>query len=68
MARLLQGVSRPCWACSSRTTHFPDTPPRSHVRALRYRYRFSTWAERRQDGSWWKRTLLGVYCGPYSLR
>jgi predicted DCC family thiol-disulfide oxidoreductase YuxK len=65
MARLLQG--EPSVLGLLKDNPFPDKPPRV-VRALRYRYRFSSWAERRQDGSWWKREPLGVYCGPLSLR
>ncbi|WP_213574756.1 lipase maturation factor family protein [Rhodococcus sp. USK13] len=33
---------------------FPDSPPQ-HVRARLYRYRFTTWKERRETGAWWKR-------------
>jgi hypothetical protein len=33
------------------------------VRTLKYQYWFTTWAERRQTGAWWKRKLLGPY-GP----
>ena len=65
MARLLQ--NEPAVLGLLKDNPFPGAPPR-WVRALRYRYRFSTWAEHRQDGSWWKRTLLGTYCGPLSLR
>ncbi|GAA1976664.1 lipase maturation factor family protein [Kitasatospora viridis] len=39
---------------------FPGEPPR-HVRAVLYRYRFSTPAERRADGSWWHRERVGTY-------
>jgi predicted DCC family thiol-disulfide oxidoreductase YuxK len=65
MARLLQG--EPSVLGLLKDNPFPAAPPRL-VRALRYRYRFSTWAEHRQDASWWKRDLLGIYCGPVSLR
>ncbi|HZS14633.1 MAG TPA: lipase maturation factor family protein [Candidatus Dormibacteraeota bacterium] len=43
-----------------RRNPFPDEPPR-HVRALLYRYRFTTWRERRQSGTWWSRQLVGEY-------
>jgi hypothetical protein len=33
------------------------------VRTVKYEYWFTTWAERRQTGAWWKRKLLGPY-GP----
>jgi Lipase maturation factor len=39
---------------------FPDDAP-AYVRALFYRYRFTTWAERRETGAWWHRTLVGDY-------
>jgi hypothetical protein len=45
---------------------FPDTPPR-HVRAMLYRYRFTTSRERRESGAWWSRELIGEYLGPVSL-
>jgi hypothetical protein len=46
-----------------RRNPFGDEPPR-HVRALLYRYRFTTDAERRATGAWWVRTLLGEYAAP----
>ena len=39
---------------------FPRNPP-SYVRALVYRYRFTTLIEHRQSGAWWKRQELGEY-------
>ncbi|WP_411104635.1 lipase maturation factor family protein [Streptomyces sp. cmx-4-9] len=45
---------------------FPDAPPR-HVRALLYRYRFTTRRERRETGDWWHRTLLREYLPPTRL-
>jgi hypothetical protein len=44
---------------------FPDSPPAA-VRARVYRYRFTTWPEHRQDGSWWHRELVGEFLGPVS--
>ncbi|HZP95806.1 MAG TPA: lipase maturation factor family protein [Candidatus Limnocylindria bacterium] len=38
------------------------------VRARLYRYRFTTPAERRETGAWWRRELLGDYLRPVSLR
>jgi hypothetical protein len=46
---------------------FPERPPR-FVRALLYRYRFTTWRERRETGAWWARSLVGEYVQPIRLR
>ena len=43
-----------------RRNPFPDRPP-AVIRARLYRYRFSTWAERRASGAWWVRELIGEY-------
>lgn len=45
---------------------FAGRPPRL-VRALYYRYRFSTPEERRRTGLWWKRELVGEYLPPMAL-
>jgi hypothetical protein len=50
-----------------RSNPFPDQPPR-FVRALLYRYRFTTWRERRETGAWWARSLIGEYVEPIRLR
>ena len=39
---------------------FPDRPPR-YVRAEFYDYQFTTPAERRMTGAWWKREFIGDY-------
>jgi hypothetical protein len=39
----------------------------TYVRALFYRYRYSTAEERRQTGAWWTRRLIDVYLPPVSL-
>lgn len=39
---------------------FPDDPPK-HVRTTRYRYRFTTPAERAETGAWWDREPVGTY-------
>ena len=39
---------------------FADRPP-EQVRAMLYRYRFTTRAERRDTGTWWHRELVGGY-------
>lgn len=41
---------------------FPDGPPR-YVRSTRFRYRFTTPAERAASGRWWRRERPGPY-GP----
>ena len=46
---------------------FEGQPPR-YVRARRYRYQFSTWAELRREHVWWHRTLLGDYVPPVATR
>jgi hypothetical protein len=42
---------------------FPDRPP-ALVRARLYRYRFTTWQERRAGAGWWARTLVREYLPP----
>ena len=39
---------------------FPHDPPR-YLRAMFYRYRFTTLRERRETGEWWKREQLREY-------
>ena len=62
--RLLQG-SRDVSSLLSRNP-FPDKPPR-YVRAMFYRYRFTTVDERHQIGAWWKREELREYLPALSL-
>jgi len=45
---------------------FPNQPPR-YIRAILYRYRFTTAKEHRQTGAWWKRGELGEYLPAVSL-
>jgi hypothetical protein len=45
---------------------FPDKPPR-YVRAILYEYNFTTPAERRATGHWWKRRELKEYFRPVAL-
>jgi len=45
---------------------FPDAPP-ANIRALFYRYRYTTPEQKRQTGDWWTRQLLGTYLPPMSL-
>jgi hypothetical protein len=44
---------------------FPGRPP-AQVRAMLYRYRFTTREEHRADGCWWRRELVGGYHRPLS--
>ncbi len=46
---------------------FPDHPPK-FIRAAAWDYRFTSRAQRREDGSWWTRRPLGLYCPAVSLR
>lgn len=46
---------------------FPEAPPRL-LRARLYAYRFTTRAERRETGDWWRRELRGVYLPVVSKR
>lgn len=45
---------------------FPSHPPR-YLRAQFYDYQFTTAAERRATGAWWKRELIGEYLPVISL-
>ncbi|HEY1717169.1 MAG TPA: lipase maturation factor family protein [Verrucomicrobiae bacterium] len=45
---------------------FPKHPPR-YIRAQLYDYHFTTFAERRATGAWWKREFTGEYLPPVSL-
>jgi hypothetical protein len=45
---------------------FPDRPPR-FIRARLFRYRFTTWTERRESGAWWVRTFVGELVRPVGL-
>ena len=45
---------------------FPGHPPR-YIRAELYDYHFTSFAERRATGAWWKREFIGEYLPPLSL-
>ncbi len=45
---------------------FPAHPPK-YVRALVYRYRFTSFKERSLTGAWWHRDYLGLFSAPRSL-
>jgi len=49
-----------------RTNPFPARPPR-YLRALYYRYTFTTPDEHRKTGRWWNRELVGTFYGPVTL-
>lgn len=42
---------------------FPGAPPR-RIRAVLYRYRFTTARELRRDRAWWHREPIGTYLAP----
>jgi predicted DCC family thiol-disulfide oxidoreductase YuxK len=46
---------------------FPEHPPR-FIRAMTYQYKFTSWAEHRQTGAWWKREPGGTYLPPVGFR
>lgn len=45
---------------------FPDDPP-THVRAILYRYRFTTAAELFRERAWWHREPIGEYLAPLGI-
>jgi hypothetical protein len=67
--RFLEGLLRNDAALLGllRSNPFPDEPPLT-IRARLYRYRYTTWSERRQTGAWWVRELRGDYFPAVSLR
>jgi predicted DCC family thiol-disulfide oxidoreductase YuxK len=62
--RLLQGSHEVSGLLANNP--FPDKPPR-YIRAIFYRYRFTTVDELRQTGVWWKREELREYLPTLSL-
>ena len=65
LAGLLQGDAQTLGLL--RTNPFPNAPPH-YIRAEYYLYKFTTPDERRQNGLWWNRKLVGTFYGPASLR
>jgi hypothetical protein len=65
LVRLLEG-DRPTLALLG-PNPFPDGPPR-WIRARLFRYRFTTWQERRANGAWWVRSATGDFVQPIGLR
>jgi hypothetical protein len=45
---------------------FPEHPPK-YMRVVRYRYEFTTAAERAQTGNWWRSTPIDFYISPVAL-
>jgi hypothetical protein len=64
LVKLLEG-DRPTLALLRRNP-FPDGPPR-WIRARLFRYRFSSWQERRETGATWVRTPEGEFLRPIGL-
>jgi lipase maturation factor 1 len=65
MLRLLEG-SPDVLALVARNP-FPSAPPR-YIRAQVYDYTFTSFAERRSIGAWWRRELKGEYFPAVSLK
>jgi lipase maturation factor 1 len=65
LARLLEGQPEVLGLIGHNP--FPGAPPH-YVRALVYDYRFTTPAERKATGHWWKRELQGSYMPAISLQ
>jgi hypothetical protein len=65
MGRLLQGSPEVLGLLESNP--FPDGPP-PYIRAQLYQYSFTSPAERKSTGAWWKRELKGAYVPAVSLR
>jgi len=49
-----------------RTNPFSQSPPR-YIRSLVYEYTFTSAEEKRKNGTWWKRVLVGEYSPPIYL-
>ena len=50
-----------------RSNPFPTQPP-TYVRALYYRYQYTSWAARKATGAYWERKLVGEYLSPIRLK
>jgi hypothetical protein len=53
-------VNGPAVLSLFKSNPFPQSPPR-YVRAVIWQYWFTTMAEKRQTGNWWRRQLVGLY-------
>ena len=65
MVRLLQ--NEPAVTRLLARNPFPDKPPK-YVRAILYKYQFTTSEERRATGAWWKRREIGEFFPEAALR
>ncbi len=65
MLRLLEGS--PDVLALMAKNPFPSAPPR-YIRAQVYDYQFTSFAERRSTGAWWRRELKGEYFPVVSLK
>lgn len=65
LSRLLMGESEVTSLLEKNP--FPQSPPK-YIRAVLYDYHFTDAETRKKDGSWWTRTLKGLYCPVVSLR
>ncbi len=65
VVRLLQGSPQVLGLMGENP--FPDHPPR-YIRALSYEYHFTTMAQRKASGAWWRREPAGQFLPPVSLR
>ncbi len=45
---------------------FPQKPPR-YIRAVLWQYWFTTTAEKRRTGNWWRRSFIGLYAPELTL-
>ncbi len=59
-------VNAPAVLALFRSNPFPQMPPR-YVRAVLWRYWFTSMAEKRRTGDWWRRQLLGLYAPVLTL-
>jgi hypothetical protein len=66
--RFLEALLRndPAVVALLRRNPFADRPP-AIIRARLYRYRFTSWRERRRTGAWWSRELIGEFMPPIAL-
>lgn len=65
MFKLLQGS--PAVLSLLKHNPFPENPP-LEIRAMMYKYEFTSFNERKQTGHWWKRRIIGEYAPPMSLK
>ncbi|MFK4070267.1 lipase maturation factor family protein [Streptomyces sp. NPDC029674] len=50
-----------------RSSPFPPDAPPAYIRARLYRYRYTTWRERRETGACWERTYVREFLSPTRL-